>query len=284
MKTGINLLLWTPFVTEEHFGILETLKKTGYDGVEIPLFGGDADHYKKVGAALRDNGLGCTSCTVMPDEEHNPVSADPKHRQGGLDHLKWAIDCNAALGSEVLCGPMYHPLGGEFFTGQGPTEDEKQRATEVHRDAADYAQQAGVDLALECLNRFECYFLNTMADGAIHCERVDRPNFGLMFDSFHANVEENDPVGAVAEHAGLFKHFHVSSNNRGTPGKGHIPFGQMFKALKAGGYDRWLTIEAFGRSLPELAATTCVWRDLSGSPEECYGEGLKMIQKEWAAA
>ncbi len=282
MKTGINLLLWTPFVTEEHFGILETLKSTGYDGVEVPLFSGDTDHYKKVGAAIKDNGLGCTSCTVMPDETHNPISADPKHRQGGVDYLKWAVDCNAALGSEVLCGPFYQPLGS--FTGNPPTEEEKQRAAEVHREVAEYAQQAGIDLALECLNRFECYFLNTMADGAAHCRRVDRPNFGLMFDSFHANIEENDPVGAVAEHAGMFKHFHVSSNNRGTPGKGHIPFGDMFKALKKGGYDRWLTIEAFGRSLPELAATTCVWRDLSASPEECYTEGLKMIQKKWAAA
>jgi D-psicose/D-tagatose/L-ribulose 3-epimerase len=188
------------------------------------------------------------------------------------------------LGSETLCGPIYQPLGGQFFTGQGPTEEEKQRAAEVHRQAAEYAQSAGVVLCLECLNRFECYFLNTMADAAAHAKRVDHPNLGLMYDSFHGNIEENDPVGTVAEYAGTVCHFHVSSNNRGTPGKGHIPFGEMFKALKKAGYDKWLTIEAFGRSLPELAATTCVWRDLSASNEECYGEGLKMIKEQWAAA
>jgi len=282
MKTGINLLLWTPFVTEEHFGILETLKATGYDGAEVPLFGGEVDHYRKVGQALRDNGLACTTCTVMPDEEHNPISSDPKHRQGGVDYLKWAIDCNEALGSEVLCGPFYQPLGS--FSGVPPTEEEKQRAVEVHQQVADYAQQANLVLAVECLNRFECYFLNTIADGAAHAKRVNHPNLGVMYDSFHANVEEKDPIGCITENIDVIRHVHVSENDRGTPGKGHVPFAEIFKALRAGGYDEWLTIEAFGRSLPELAATTCVWRDLSASPEECYQYGHDMMRKTWDAA
>jgi len=281
MKTGINLLLWTPFVTEEHFGILEKLKAAGYDGAEIPLFGGDVDHYQKVGQALKDNGLACTSCTVMPDEEHNPISADPKHRQGGIDHLKWVIDCCEALGAEVLCGPFYQPLG--TFTGQPPTAEEKQRAAEVHRQVADYAQKVGVVLAVECLNRFECYFLNTLDDGAAYAKQVGHPSLGVMYDSFHANVEEKDPIGCITKNLDMIRHVHVSENDRGTPGKGHVPFEKIFKALRAGGYDQWLTIEAFGRSLPELAATTCVWRDLSASPEECYSEGLKMIKETWDA-
>jgi len=282
MKTGINLLLWTPFVTEEHFGILEQLKAAGYDGAEIPLFGGDVDHYQKVGKALKDNGLGCTTCTVMPDEEHNPISADPKHRQGGVDYLKWVIDCCEALNAEVLCGPYYHPLG--TFTGEPPTAEEKQRGAQVHREVAAYAEKAGVQLALECLNRFECYFLNTIDDGAAYAKQVGHPNFGVMYDSFHANIEEKDPIGCITKNMDMIRHVHVSENDRGTPGKGHVPFDKIFKALRAGGYDQWLTIEAFGRSLPELAATTCVWRDLSASPEECYGEGLKMMKAAWDAA
>lgn len=282
MKTGINLLLWTPVVTEEHFGIIETLKAAGYDGVEVPLFSGEVDDYKKIGQALKDNGLGCTTCTVMPDEEHNPISADPNHRQGGVEYLKWVIDCCEALGAEVLCGPYYHPLG--TFTGVPPTAEEKERGAEVHREVADYAKKAGVVLAIECLNRFECYFLNTIDDGAAYAKQVNHPSFGVMYDSFHANIEEKDPIGCIGRNFEMIRHVHVSENDRGTPGKGHVPFGEIFKALRAGGYDQWLTIEAFGRSMPELAATTCVWRDLSASPEECYGDGLKMIKETWAAA
>jgi D-psicose/D-tagatose/L-ribulose 3-epimerase len=282
MKTGINLLLWTPVVTEEHFGILENLKAAGYDGAEIPLFSGEVADYQKVGQALKDNGLGCTTCTVMPDEEHNPISADPNHRKGGVDYLKWVIDCCEALDAEVLCGPYYHPLG--TFTGVPPTAEEKARGAEVHREVAEYAQKAGVVLALECLNRFECYFLNTIDDGAAYVKQVGHPNLGVMYDAFHANIEEKDPIGCIGRNLREIRHVHVSENDRGTPGKGHVPFGEIFKALRSGGYDQWLTIEAFGRSLPELAATTCVWRDLSASPEECYTDGLKMIKETWEAA
>jgi D-psicose/D-tagatose/L-ribulose 3-epimerase len=282
MKTGINLLLWTPVVTEEHFGIIEKLKAAGYDGVEVPLFSGEVDDYKRIGQTLKDTGLACTTCTVMPDEEHNPISADPNHRKGGVEYLKWVIDCCEALGAEVLCGPYYHPLG--TFTGVPPTAEEKERGAEVHREVAAYAEKAGVVLAIECLNRFECYFLNTIDDGAAYAKQVGHGNFGVMYDAFHANIEEKDPIGCIGRNMDMIRHVHVSENDRGTPGKGHIPFGEIFKALRAGGYDQWLTIEAFGRSMPELAATTCVWRDLSTSPEECYGDGLKMIKETWEAA
>jgi len=282
MKAGFNMLLWTGHVTEEDFPRLEMLKKTGYDGVEIPLFGGDVAHFEKVSKAIKDNGLGCTSVTVIPDEEHNPISADAGHRKGGLEHLKWAIDCSEALGSEILCGPFYQPLG--VFTGEAPSEDEKKRAAEVHRQAADYAAKANVTLAVEYLNRFECYFLNTMADTADFVKRVNKPNYGVLFDTFHANIEEKEPVGCIDSYMDMIKHVHISENDRGTPGKGHVDWAGTFKMLRSGGYDGWLMIEAFGRALPDLAAATRVWRDFFPSPDEVYTEGLKLIKEQWQAA
>ncbi len=126
MKTGFDMLLWTTHVTEEYFPMLEKIKQIGYDGVEIPIFGGDVAHFEKLGKVIKDNGLACASVTVIPDEEHNPISPDAKNREGAVQHLKWAIDCSAAMDSEVLCGPLYQPLG--VFTGAGPTEEEKQHA------------------------------------------------------------------------------------------------------------------------------------------------------------
>ena len=282
MKVGFNMLLWTTHVTEEDLPLLEAIKKVGFDGVEIPLFEGDVAHFEKVANAIKDNGLGCTSVTVIPDEEHNPISADAKNRQGGLEHLKWAIDCSAALGSDVLCGPFYQPLG--VFSGQGPTEEEKQRAAEVHSQAAELAAGVNVALAVEFLNRFECYFLNTMADAAEYVKRVNHPNCGVLYDTFHANIEEQDPVGAISQHIDAINHVHISENDRGTPGKGHIDWPGTFKALRSGGYDNWLVIEAFGRALPDLAAATRVWRDFFPSREGVYTEGLKFIKEQWQAA
>jgi D-psicose/D-tagatose/L-ribulose 3-epimerase len=282
MKTGFNLLLWTTHVTEADFPLLEKLKAAGYDGVEVPLFEGDFSHFERVAGALRDNGLACTTVTVMPDEAHSCISAEAKSRAGALDRLRWAIDCSNVLGSEVLCGPFHQPLA--VFSGSGATDDEKRRGAEVHGAAADYAARANLVLAIEPLNRFECYFLNTMAETRDYVERVGRPNFGALYDTFHANIEEKDPIGCIAQAGGVIRHVHVSENDRGAPGRGHVDFPATFRALRRAGYDGWLTVEAFGQALPDLAAATKVWRQFFASPEEVYTVGLKTMREAWASA
>ena len=283
MKIGFNLLLWSTHFVESEFPILKKLKDVGYDGVEVPIFDtSDLGHFEKIGQALKDHELRATAVTVIPDEAHNPLSANPDHRAGGVTHLKRVLDCAQAFGAETLCGPYYQPLGE--FTGDGATEDELCRAAEVHREVADHAQQAGVVLAIESLNRFEAYFLNTIEQAAAYVKRVDHPNFGTMFDTFHANIEEKDPIGMLEANIGVIRHIHISENDRGTPGKGHCPIVETIRLAKKLGYDKWLTIEAFGRALPDLAAATRVWRDFFPSQEEVYTEGYNLIRKTWDQA
>ena len=282
MQAGFNLLLWTTHVTEAHRPLLGKLKAAGYDGVEIPLFEGEVAHFRWLAQAVADEGLACTTVTVLPDAAHSAISPDAASRRGALDRLRWAIECSAVLGSRLLCGPFHQPLA--MFSGAGPSEAEKARAAEVHSQAAGLAASAGVMLAIEPLNRFECYFLNTMADTRAHVHRVGHPNFGALYDTFHANIEERDPIGVIAETADVIRHVHISENDRGTPGRGHIDFGATFKALRAAGYDGWLTIEAFGMALPALAAATKVWRAFFASPEEVYEVGIRTVREAWAAA
>lgn len=87
MNIGFNLLLWTPSLQQDQFGLLDSLKAAGYDGVELPLFAADEAHYKIVGQALKDKGLRSTAVTVIPDEEHNPCSPVAAHRAGAVDYL-----------------------------------------------------------------------------------------------------------------------------------------------------------------------------------------------------
>lgn len=284
MLLGFNMLLWTPSIGEEHFGHFAKIKAAGYDGVELPVFGGTPEEYAKVGKALKDEGLRSTAVAVIPDPEHDCTSSDPKVRAAGLAHLKWAIDCLEAAGGEVLCGPFYQPLG--VFSGDGPTADEIAGLVEVHKDAARYAAPKGVKLSVEPLNRFECYALNTVADATDVVKAVGEPNYGLLYDTFHANIEEKDPVGVIgpALSAGAINHVHTSENDRGTPGKGHVPWTETFAALKAGNYDSWYVIEAFGRSLPEIAEATRVWRDFFPSPDEVVTFGHDFLRKTHADA
>lgn len=279
MKIGFNLLLWTGHVTDADFHLFDKLKAAGYDGVEIPIFDVSSPaHFASVGKVLKDNGLECTAVTVLPDEAHNAISPEAANRQGAIDHLKRVIECGHNAGVQTLCGPYYQVLGQ--FTGKFPSETELDNAAEVHRAIAPIGQDAGIKFAIEALNRFESHLLNTMEQAASYVKRVNHPNFGTMYDTFHANIEEKDAVACIdtVYSTGKLNHVHISENDRGTPGTGHAPCREAIKKLVSIGYDGWLTIEAFGGALPDLAAATRVWRDFFKSPEEVYTDGIKFIR------
>lgn len=281
MKFGFNLLLWTGHVTEAHAPLLRKLKKAGYDGVEIPMFEGTPEHYARLGSLLDKIGLERTTVSVMP-AGHNPLSADKAEQKAAVERGKWAVDCCAALGSSILAGPMHSEHG--YFSGSAPSKQERQRGISFHRKVGDHAAKQNVRLALEALNRFEVYFLNTMEQLSDYLDEVEHPAIKAMYDTFHCNIEEKDPVRAIKTIKRHMIHVHISENDRGTPGKGHVPWAATYTALKAAKYDGWFTIEAFGRSLPALAAATRVWRDFFPTPDSVYLEGLKQMKTGWAKA
>jgi len=281
MKYGMNLLLWTTHVTPEHFPLFAKLKQTGYDGVEIPLFSGDQAHYRSIRKELDTLGLKCTTVTCATGEA-NPISPDAAVRRAAVDRLKWALEMTAILGGDLLAGPFHSPLG--VFSGTGPTADEKSRAVEVLRQAADAGQKVGVKLAIEYLNRFECYFLTTAAQARELVQQVSHPWFRSMYDTFHANIEEKHASPVIKAFADSFIHVHISENDRGIPGTGHVAWDETFQALREVKYDGWMVVESFGRALPDLAAATKVWRDLFPSAEAVYTQGLRFMKDKWGAA
>lgn len=277
MKIGVNLLLWTSRLGPEHVPVLRMLKALGYDGVEVPVFAGAVSDYAEIGRMVAGEGLACAVCaTLSPSAD--PLSDVAAERQAGAAHLRWLVDCSAALGAEVIAGPFHQPLGQ--FSGRGITELEWARMVESQRAMADYAGE--VRLAIEPLNRFECYALNLASDAARLVEEVARPNYGYLHDTFHANIEERDPVAALQATLPAVAHFHVSENDRGTPGHGHAAIRPALRALKAAGYDHWISVEAFGQALPDIAAATRVWRPLFTSETELVTEALSLIHQVWS--
>ncbi len=278
VKIGMNLLLWTSTPNEEHFALLDDIKEWGFDGVEFPMFEPSGPHWAKLGKHCDELGLARTVSSCVP-EDGNPVSEDPKVRQAARDFLKRSIDCSQELGATMICGPLYAPVG--LLVGRGRTEEEFKRCTEVIRDAAEYAADTNVGLSHEPLNRFETYVINSQEDGCKLVDAVGMPNFGLHYDTFHANIEEKD-VGAAIRQAGKrIHHVHISENDRSTPGAGQVHWEETFAALKEIGYDQWLTIEAFGKALPEVAAATCIWRKMFESEKQLANDGLRFVQQSW---
>ncbi len=275
MKYGMNMLLWTTDVDESHDPVLAKLKQIGYDGVELPIFDMDVDKFGKLGAKLDGLELERTAVTVCTGEE-NPISSDAGIRAAGLSRLKKAIDVCQAVGASKLCGPIHSALGE--FSGAGPTADEWNHGKDTLAQAADHAQQAGVTLVLEYLNRFECYFLNCAEDCSRFCREVGHPNLKMMYDTFHANIEEKDIAEAIKTCADQTVHVHISENDRSTPGEGHVDWDTSFATLKEVNYDGWMVVEAFGLALPDLAAATKIWRRMFPSEEYLATKALEFMK------
>lgn len=278
MKIGINLLLWTAKLTSDHAPVLTALKSLGYDGVEVPFFDGSAADAKAAGQMVRDAGLTPAMIGTLPDADRNPLSDNASSAQKGRDHLHWLVDMAQEMGAGLIAGPFMQPLG--LFTGAGPTGVEWDRMVDAQRSMA---QRAGhnLRLAVEPLNRFECYALTTATDAARLVAEVASPNYGYLHDTFHANIEEADPVKALIDTLPAVAHFHVSENNRGTPCTGHAAIVPALQVLKSAGYDHWISVEAFGLSLPEIASATRIWRPLFDDELTLASDAIALIKAHW---
>lgn len=266
MKVGMNMLLWSADVTGPEYGAtFELLKDAGFDGVEIPIFDREVDKYAELGRRLRELGLEPLAVSARAAAD-DPTSSDPGIRAEAIAATRANLDSAAALGASLICGPLGAPLG--VFSGVGPTADEKERAVDHLREVAPYAEERGVTIALEYLNRFEMYLTNTAADLAAIVREVDHPRVRMMYDTFHAHIEEKDPRAALRECRDVLVHVHLSENDRSTPGSGQVDWDATFAGLEEIGYDGWLVIEAFGNALPELAGATKIWRRMFESEEQ----------------
>lgn len=280
MRFGMNLLLWTDTLSDNMLPLLDELKQIGFDTVEIPCFDLDnLDNYARWGKRFDELGLARTGTAVRGPAE-NPISPDPAVRRKGIEANKRNLDCCAAAGCTVMAGPFHSALG--VFSGKGPTEDEWRWGVDAMREVAEHAEKVGVTLAIEYLNRFECYFLNTAADGARFCREVNHPRCQMMYDTFHAHIEEKSIPQAIRALKGLLAHVHISENDRSTPGQGNVRWDQNFDTLHEIGYDGTMVVEAFGLALEKLVPATKIWRRMYQSERQLATDALNFMRTEVA--
>jgi D-psicose/D-tagatose/L-ribulose 3-epimerase len=252
------------------------LKEAGFDGLEIPLIDPKQTRDPEVSRAIRTSGLECTFCSVLPPGT-NTVSDDPGVRTKTLEHWKECIETAAQFGGQILAGPLYAPVG--YLPGRRRTEDEWKRAVDMFQELGPVLDKHDVTLAIEPLNRYETYFLNTAADAARLCEEVGQPRVGILFDTYHANIEEKSVGDAITAAGPHLRHFHSCENDRGIPGTGHVDWPTVFSALRHVNYDGWLTIEGFGFSLGALSAAASIWRDLAPTPDSIAFDGVQFLKR-----
>lgn len=277
MKVGINLLLWTadPSI-DEHAPLLESLKEWGFDAFEIGVSGLDAGQITKFANKADELGLDRTVLDVFVASDADTISADPAKRQKAVRIIKDCILKTADIGAKVFSGPIYQGLCNTTETG--PSGDEWKRAVESLSECALLAQENGIKIAAEPLNRFEAYLVNSMQQAYDFATEVGVDSFGILADTHHSNIEEYDTAQAWEKAIDRIYNVHISENNRGVPGWGHAIPPQVFDVLKRGGYDGYLIIEAFNANVPAILPLLRLWRPFVDDESIIAREGLKYIR------
>lgn len=282
MRLGMNMLLWSGDVSGAEFQpVFELLAEVGFDGVEVPIFSLDVAGYDALGRRLQALGLDVLALTARGPEA-NPIDADADVRRLGVAQNVRALECAHALGASIVCGPFL--AAPAVLSGAPPTAQERAWAVEAFNTLGAAAETLGITLAVESLNRFEHYLANTAAETAALCRAAGHPRCRMMYDTFHAHLEEKNIVEALESCADVLAYVHLSENDRSTPGQGLVDWGSTFAALHAIGYDGWLTLEAFGTANAALAAELKTWRRAFATEEQLVREGAAFARASWSHA
>jgi D-psicose/D-tagatose/L-ribulose 3-epimerase len=265
IRLGINTMIWGGGYHEDHADLFQRVSGMGYDAIEIPVFDFAAVNPAPIRHALEDTGLELTVSSAMPAES-SLISDDAATRTRARCWLESAVEKVAAMGGSILAGPMYVPVGE--LPGRRRTPSEWARAVDEYRALGAAIRGSGVRIAVEPLNRFETYFLNTAEDARRLCIEIGNEMIGVLFDTFHANIEEAEIAAALASLGPHLIHVHLSENHRGIPGSGHVPFANFAQTLRNTGYSGYAVVESFASSIPEIARATAMWRDFAESPDE----------------
>lgn len=275
MKIGVSAFAWTTKVDEAHLDILAAIREHGLGGCEIPMFDPAALDAAMIRRAFERNELECTVCAILP-AGLNPISPDASVRQSALAHLLRCVATCAELGAHTIGGPLYAPIG--YLPGRRRTQDELAWAVECFQALGDALDAHRITLAIEPVNRSESFFLTTAAEASAFCDAVGHPRIGVLIDTFHANIEEKNTADAVRSLGKRLRHLHMSENDRGLLGSGHVDFPAIVAALQETKYDGYLMIEGFGYSTDEANTLGALWADREVSPEDIAFKGAAYLR------
>jgi sugar phosphate isomerase/epimerase len=224
---------------EEISRSIDRVARLGYDAVEVE---GEPEKVDpgRVRKLLDDAGLAassvCPSFTAGRDLSH----PDPDVRTDAMDYVRKVAELAHAVGAPTI---IVAPTAYLRTQPVADPKDEWQWAVESVRSVGEYAASLGVDVSLECWNRYGTYMLNRLEQGVRMWRETGLENGGVMADTYHMNIEERSLPEAIRETGELLNHVHLSDSNRLAPGWGHIDFGEILRTLQEIGYGGYLAFE-----------------------------------------
>lgn len=264
---GIFYTYWTRDWHVDVHPYIDKVADLGYDSIELHtavLTALSAEERRSIKAHLDERGLAFTTVVGLA-QEYDVASPDAAVRQNGIAYLRRMAEVVGEMGGGLLSGVIYGYWPAVLPPGETDIRPYTERSIASMKEAVKAAEDNNVVLALEVVNRFEQFILNTSQQALDYVLAVDHPNVTIMLDTFHLNIEEDfigEAIKLAGDHLG---HFHVGENNRRPPGYGHIPWNEVGNALRAINYTGPVVLEPFVTPGGSVGADIKIYRDLAAN-------------------
>ncbi|MGQ9623695.1 MAG: sugar phosphate isomerase/epimerase family protein [Candidatus Caldatribacteriaceae bacterium] len=275
LKYAVHAYAWTSKWSSATLNLIDRAKEFGFDLIEIPLMDIDLIDPPRIKERLDRVGIGIITSTAL-QEFQDVTSDDPDIRRKGIEYLIRCVRVSAELGAKSFSGVIYSAMGKKIDTIPG--EIYWERASSALKEVARVAQDFGMVVGIEPINRYETFLINTCEQALLLREMIGEPNVGIHLDTYHMNIEENNFYDPTKKALPYLCHYHLSESHRGTPGTGTVNWDEVFKALAEGNYQGTVGMESFVEVAESMRPATCIWRKLAPSTEFLLREGLKFLK------
>ena len=268
-KFGIFMNFWENDWDADHLKYIKKASQIGFDVLEFqaqPLLEMTDEKIKEIKKAADDCGIELTYSLGL-DKKYDISSSDESVRLGGIEYLKRIMEKVSMQDGKIISGVSYAGWGVPMtpeIDKKNLTENSLKSMTELARTAADY----GITYAVEAVNRFEGVVLNTAEEAVNYVKALDCENVGILLDTYHMNIEEFSFRDAILAAGKYLVGFHTGENNRSAPGRGHLDWDEIFKALADINYTGRIVCEPFVMSGGQVGKDIYVWRDLVNDRSE----------------
>ena len=246
-KVGIYYAYWTRDWDGDFVPYLLRAKQLGFDVLEVnagTLAQMEPDARRSLRDASLDAGIPMSCCIGLPPSS-DLASPDASVRATGIRHLGRIADAMLDCGIERLTGIIYSCWPGTLEGRSGGKGEARRWSIASMKEAAKRAEDHGLVYHVEVVNRFEQFIMNTAAEAVSYVREVGSRSLKILLDTYHMNIEETSFEEAIVTAGDLLGHLHIGENNRTPPGRGHIPWAEVGRALRKIDFQGWVVMEPF---------------------------------------
>lgn len=270
-KLGIFVNFWEKTWDINYKYYIDKVKNLGYDILEFqaqPLLEMTDAECREIKKYADERGIKL-SYSLGLNPKYDVANPDKEVRAGGVKYLSDIVRKIAVMEGELFSGVTYAGWGiPGYFVDEKEKEALFERSVDSMQQVMKVAEKEGVIVCCEAVNRFESPLINTAQEAIRYADMVNSKNIGIHLDTYHMNIEENNIGDAIRLVGKRLRHFHTGENNRNVPGRGHLDWDEIFKALKDIDYKNDIVSEPFLMIGDEVGYDIRVWRNILENPTE----------------